>query len=723
MPMKTPSTPTTSNLEWLMRLFLFSAFLFYALLVSPTASGQPHTIEINPGGTNSPCASEVCFVIDRSGSMIGSRIDLAKDAAQKAIGTLEAGSGLAVVSFSSSASTTFPFSLVTSSTKQSAQNAIEGIRASGSTSIGSGLLQGDNELKKGGNQADKSLILLSDGQENRPPYVADVLPLLSSSVNSQASKLIHLRNEISSINDYNGPTIHTIALGTSTDQGLLSEIAELTNGIYLFVSSPDDLPQVFIEILSRVSSEQVLLTFEGSINAQSSIEHSFSIGSDIQTIKITTLYQDAQLDISTLGPQGIVYNSDNLIGPVKYTEGNGYTSYTVYELQPGEWRALIENNGSQLSPYSVVVTAETSLTLDVSFSQDTYSLGENIFVVAELLEDNAPVLGATVTADVTTPATAINSALTLYDEGVHGDGAANDGIYGNFFSKTDMEGSYTFAVTAKGSSPSGTDFVRRATRATFVEATALTSCPGTLRLTDFDADQPGSPDTQEFIEITNSGTTSASLDECTLVLYDGKTDASYYAIALEGSLSPGATHILGNSQSGDVDQIFPDNTLQNGPDAIALYRDDVASFPNNTPITVNNLISAIVYIDDDTVVGTSKIGQTPAEILLNLPEAARGANNSEVPRRFALDQNYPNPFNPTTTIRFSLPETSIILLSIYDLLGRKVQDIASGEHKPGWHTVVWNGQDSQGIEMPSGLYIYRLEKDGMSYSRNMLLLR
>ncbi|GEM_PF-151285 len=97
--------------------------------------------------------------------------------------------------------------------------------------------------------------------------------------------------------------------------------------------------------------------------------------------------------------------------------------------------------------------------------------------------------------------------------------------------------------------------------------------------------------------------------------------------------------------------------------------------------------------------------------------------NGRVPYGYRLFQNYPNPFNPETTISFELKELSEIDLSIYNVLGRKVRTLASGAMAPGHHTIGWNGKNSSGIVMPSGVYIYRLKVGEVFQLRKMILAR
>ena len=88
----------------------------------------------------------------------------------------------------------------------------------------------------------------------------------------------------------------------------------------------------------------------------------------------------------------------------------------------------------------------------------------------------------------------------------------------------------------------------------------------------------------------------------------------------------------------------------------------------------------------------------------------------ETPSAFALRQNYPNPFNPSTAIEIDVSQPAFLTLKIYDVLGREVSSLASGEFLPGRYRYTW---DATGL--PSGVYVYRLEAEDFSASRTMLL--
>jgi hypothetical protein len=81
---------------------------------------------------------------------------------------------------------------------------------------------------------------------------------------------------------------------------------------------------------------------------------------------------------------------------------------------------------------------------------------------------------------------------------------------------------------------------------------------------------------------------------------------------------------------------------------------------------------------------------------------------STVPELFRLFQNYPNPFNPSTTIEYDLPVQSKVVIRVYDILGRQVQELKNGIEPAGRGKFVWNPQN----RLASGLYFCRIEATG-----------
>jgi hypothetical protein len=95
-----------------------------------------------------------------------------------------------------------------------------------------------------------------------------------------------------------------------------------------------------------------------------------------------------------------------------------------------------------------------------------------------------------------------------------------------------------------------------------------------------------------------------------------------------------------------------------------------------------------------------------ARILLEAMSPDLAGAESIVPESFELLGNYPNPFNPETHIRFALPKTSNVEITIVNLLGQKIRTLKANLLEPGIHELSWNSANDQGIRMPSGMYLY-----------------
>jgi hypothetical protein len=118
---------------------------------------------------------------------------------------------------------------------------------------------------------------------------------------------------------------------------------------------------------------------------------------------------------------------------------------------------------------------------------------------------------------------------------------------------------------------------------------------------------------------------------------------------------------------------------------------------------------------------------TPYTAFLVVEPAVSGGTGVDetgnAPLHFALLQNYPNPFNPTTTIRYTLPFASRVELKVYDVLGREVRTLVAAVQAAGVYHVVWDGRDAHGLQVPSGVYFYRLSAGANQDVKSMILMR
>ena len=111
------------------------------------------------------------------------------------------------------------------------------------------------------------------------------------------------------------------------------------------------------------------------------------------------------------------------------------------------------------------------------------------------------------------------------------------------------------------------------------------------------------------------------------------------------------------------------------------------------------------------------VSETNSGYIPPRPMATPTEADRALPQPFQLYQNHPNPVAGTTRIRFTIPQSSEVTLTIYDLLGREIATPAQGSFGPGDHEVTWHAAEQAG-----GVYLYRLMAGGFSQTRSLVLL-
>ncbi|MCK4679820.1 right-handed parallel beta-helix repeat-containing protein, partial [bacterium] len=115
--------------------------------------------------------------------------------------------------------------------------------------------------------------------------------------------------------------------------------------------------------------------------------------------------------------------------------------------------------------------------------------------------------------------------------------------------------------------------------------------------------------------------------------------------------------------------------------------------------------------------------------LLGPPESGTGGRDlieheEPVPSMFRLGHSSPNPFNPVTSVDYDIPAGGgSVDIAVFDVAGRRIATLYSGHHDPGTHRVTWDGRDSRGRSVASGIYFVRLDAREFSASRKMVLLK
>ncbi len=396
-------------------------------------------------GTNSTIASDLnvnsvhydddftdhVLVLDRSGSM-GSdgKIEAARDAAKLYVDVGRNGDGLSVVPFHHAAGPNFNLVASDALVRWVAKGFIGGLMPSGATSIGNGLLEAVDQWDNSPTGNSRcAFVLLSDGMENTAAYWDDVKDEVIAS----------------------GCTVTTIAFGPAADEELLQEIAELTGGSYFYndvwVSDGSDLwggiggltldltntyeyAQTVNEERQRLFHERSQLTV-----AAPTAKHSVLVDTELSDLVFTLdTFPAVGAKLSLVDPKGKLIDSTKV--PYSFSDAaSGHVGWRFSSPVPGRWRMIVEGPvGTGPVDYQVMASGHSERTfelLQVPQLGSDYSVGDAVPIVA-VLSNGSPTAGAFVEATVDSPSGA-RTVLRLYDDGEHGDGAANDGFYGNVY--------------------------------------------------------------------------------------------------------------------------------------------------------------------------------------------------------------------------------------------------------------------------------------------------
>jgi len=143
---------------------------------------------------------------------------------------------------------------------------------------------------------------------------------------------------------------------------------------------------------------------------------------------------------------------------------------------------------------------------------------------------------------------------------------------------------------------------------------------------------------------------------------------------------------------------------------------------------VNNQTRVLVYMNSNTgITGqllTAKGKLVSVEAVDNFSRPVKTTVvNRAIPTAYALNANYPNPFNPTTNISFALPLDSKVSLKIYNIAGQLVRTLVNETMVAGTHTVTWDGINSNGEKVASGIYFYKLNAGDYSKTMKMVMTK
>ena len=217
---------------------------------------------------------------------------------------------------------------------------------------------------------------------------------------------------------------------------------------------------------------------------------------------------------------------------------------------------------------------------------------------------------------------------------------------------------------------------------------------------------------ENYIEINNSGDVDCSLEGFKLGNSDDPLNYSFGNIVLpagdfwlgyEGQdssfsseIDATADTIILSDSNGDLLSVYLDRSQE--LDGIVLSQsfssEGAGCYTSPSPGSVNN--ACLVLSNEEQLI---------------------------LPEQVTLFQNYPNPFNPSTKIRFLLKNDSEVNLNIYDSNGKAVLNLFEGFQSAGSKSFSWNGTNQSGQKVTTGIYIYRLDVNGIAYNKKMIFIK
>jgi hypothetical protein len=276
------------------------------------------------------------------------------------------------------------------------------------------------------------------------------------------------------------------------------------------------------------------------------------------------------------------------------------------------------------------------------------------------------------------------SEVTLFDDGMHNDSMAGDGIFGASWAVPSEENWYHVSIKTMSLNSGYSNILSDQASFTTVGPVALSEYeiinrdtlvnPDDFLRIDFTLYNNGITDT-----VFNVSTKTTSLDPCVQIIA--------FSDPLYGNIAPGEF----SRASRPITILFADD----------------CDVPENTSLVLD-IYSENNFLWSDTF---------SVEIISKIRN-----DKSKLAEKFVLHQNYPNPFNPSTVISYNLPEISDVELSIYNILGEKVTNLVAESQKSGYYWVEW---DASGYA--SGVYYYRLsaktKTQNVVQTRKLILLK
>ena len=255
-----------------------------------------------------------------------------------------------------------------------------------------------------------------------------------------------------------------------------------------------------------------------------------------------------------------------------------------------------------------------------------------------------------------------------------------------------------------------------------------------------------------FVYFHGGGTTTSNIQilndtTITAILFiEGKAPVGYRTVEaidqFQNSYLKDSAFFVKMSIPAAPDLVYPPNNAQNiltnpifewdSNGAISTHRIQIATDSNFSSLILNtsgivnhyfqmpNNILQLSTLYYWRVNGTNVMGTGPWSVVWHFIVRDTGIEkiSSKIPTEFRLHHNYPNPFNPETYIKFEIPGSGLVIITIYDMLGNKITTLVNQHLSAGVYKINWIATN-----LASGIYFFRIETKDFSETKRMVLLK
>lgn len=370
---------------------------------------QDFALVIDNGEVPSAAPVSVVTVLDRSGSMQAfGYVDITRQTSRQFIDLMGVDDAIGVVSFGDSGDEEYPGTgapqqIVDQTTRDAATTAVNNVGFGGCTFMGAGIQQAGAMLAGAGSR--RAMVLLSDGYDNKGCDEGN--PAKPSAAEAAAALPADL-------------PIYSCAMGPASDQTLLAQLAEDTDGRYYFMPTIDDLFEIYNYIRGQVTGDGVIVN-ESSVASVSHV--SGWVDGCADSVLFTVAWHDRSLRYVPRDPKGTGEIAVRLRSPGgrwlprSATEflrnaGDGYVSFTIQDPEPGMWTVEVATDRQQHTPYTVGGFVRSPLKLQLEMPT-LVRVGERISVKTSVGDRRGGIDGFKVRATVAAP---VASSADLIDK-------------------------------------------------------------------------------------------------------------------------------------------------------------------------------------------------------------------------------------------------------------------------------------------------------------------